>query len=87
MKKSFIPQNKPKSWVVGVVAILIALLLASPIAVIGAVYKIEIIKSIGTVIFLACWGVAAIMWFVFIFGLLTGKYRNIELKEWSQQSW
>ena len=87
MEKTFIPKNKPKSWVIGVIAILIGLLLASPIMAIGAIYKIEIIKNIGIFIFLVCWGIAAIMWFLFIFGLLTGKYRNIELKEWSQQSW
>ncbi len=86
-EKSFIPRDKPKSWVLGILAGLIALVVASPIMFLGAYFKYSIIKNLGITLFVACWGTFAISWLIFFIGMLGGKYKNIQEQDWSEQLW
>ena len=61
--------------------ILIGLLIATPIIYLGMYYQISTIKDLGTAIFFLCVLCAAISWAVYISGMLSGKYRNIQDKE------
>ena len=82
----FIPKDKPKSWVVGILAGLVGLAVGF-VAFTAAWTGISWLKSIAVFLFALCWLVAATSWFVFIFGLLTGRYRNMQPREWSEQLW
>ena len=55
--------------------------------VLGAIYEISFIKSIGTTLFVLCWLVGAFCWFIFMGGMLSGKYKNIKEKNWENQLW
>ena len=85
--KPFIPKDKPKSWVILILFGLCGLLIAGPIMFLGAYFKIAFIKEIGSFLFTLCWISAVASWFVFIVGMLTGKYRNIKEQEWNKQLW
>lgn len=82
----FIPKDKPKSWVVGLLAGLVGLAVGL-VAFAAAWAGISWLKSIAMFLFVLCWLAFAASWFVFIFGLLTGRYRNMQLKEWREQLW
>jgi hypothetical protein len=45
------------------------------------------IVVLGKAFFFAALGIAVIMWFVFILGLIKGKYKNITEKDWHDQVW
>ena len=66
---------------------LAGLLVAGPIIFTGIYFELDIIKSIGTIIFTACWFVAAISWVAFMAGMLSGKYHNIQEQQWGDQLW
>ncbi len=84
--KPFIPKNKPKSWVVGILAGLIGLAVGL-VGFAAAWAGINWLKWVAIFIFVQCWLVFAATWFVFVFGLLTGRYKNIQCREWSEQLW
>ena len=86
-KKPFIPKDKPKSWILGIISALIALLIIGPILFIGAYLGNEFIKGIGYLLFISCWLVFTVTWLIFIVGLISGKYKNIEEKKWADQLW
>ena len=82
----FIPKDKPKSWVVGLLAGLAGIavgLVAFAAAWAGIIW----LKSISTFLFVLCWLAFAVSWFVFISGLLTNRYDNMQPKEWDDQLW
>lgn len=85
--KSFIPKDKPRSWVTGVLASLIAVLVAGPIMFIGAYLQLNFIKSVGIIIFVLCWIAFFLSWLIFVFGLSRGKYQHLTEKPWSEQVW
>ena len=87
MARPFIPRDKPKSWVIFICAGLIGLLGFGPIAFLGAAYEITAAYYLGISGFALCWAVGALTWFVFMAGLLTGKYRNLPARSWSEQVW
>jgi hypothetical protein len=87
MPRLFVPRNKPKSWVLGILSGLIGLLAASPIMFIGAYFEFKFIKSFGMGLFFICWFTFAFSWLIFVIGLLGGKYRNIQEQEWGKQLW
>jgi hypothetical protein len=39
------------------------------------------------VMFVGLWCVALISWFGFVFGKLTGRYRNLTPRPWKNQVW
>lgn len=86
-QKPFIPRNKPKSWVIFVLAGLCGLLVAGPLMFGGHYLGENEIVTLGKALFFLAWGVAVIMWFIFAAGLVTGKYKNISEKNWHEQLW
>lgn len=85
--KPFIPRDKPKSWVLFLVFCMSGLLIAGPTMFLGIYFKINIIDKIGSLLFTLCWIAGVASWFVFVVGMITGKYRNIKEQEWSKQLW
>lgn len=86
-EKPFIPRNKPKSWVVFILSCLFGLLVAGPIAILGASLAISSVKSLGVSLFMISWTIGMGSWLVFTFGLASGKYKNIQEAEWREQVW
>lgn len=82
----FIPRDKPRSWVVGVLAALSGLG-AGLIAFSAAVLGIKMIKFIAIIIFVVCWATFAISWVVFVSGLISGRYTNLVARDWRDQVW
>ncbi len=86
-KKPFIPRDKPKSWVVLLIAILIGLLIGGPILFVSAIYDLLFLRAIGMIIFVGAWTTGVVMACVFVFGILRGKYGDIRDLPWSEQVW
>lgn len=82
----FIPRDKPRSWVVGVLAGLSGLA-AGLVAFVGAWLGFAVVKFVGIVLFVACWLAFAGAWLVFMIGLVSGRYAKVEPREWSDQVW
>ena len=86
-KKPFIPKDKPKSWVMLIMAILVALLIAAPILLVSAIFDLAFLYTIGRLIFLGAWAMGAVMVCIFLFGVITGKYGDVREVPWSEQVW
>ena len=86
-KRPFIPRDKPRSWVIGVLSGLIGLLVAGPIMANGAYFEFSFVKDTGITVFIICWLGFAISWLIFAFGMVTGKYRDIHAQDWNKQLW
>lgn len=86
-KKSFLPRDKPKSWIVFVISMLVGLLVAGPLAIVGIVFQIGDLESAGRLLFICSWSVGVAMWFVFISHSIRGRYKNIKESNWSEQLW
>jgi hypothetical protein len=84
--QSFIPRDKPRFWVLGVLAALSGLFFGL-VAFISSAMNLPMLKNIFVVPFMACWLVFAISWLGFLFGLLTGRYHQMEPRPWSEQVW
>jgi len=84
--KPFIPRDKPRSWVIGVLAGLSGLGVGL-IAFAAAALSIEWVKVVAITLFVACWATFAVSWLVFVSGLITGRYANLEPRNWSEQLW
>ena len=86
-EKSFIPKDKPKSWVLFILGCLSGLLVAAPIAISGVTLKVQVIKTIGISLFIGFLVFGAIMYFVYIISLAKGRYKDIESRDWKEQIW
>lgn len=85
-KRPFIPRNKPRFWVVFVLACLTGM----GIGLIGfgaAWLELELLQKVAMALFMVCWGIAAVSWFGFIVGLLSVRYRGLQEKSWKEQVW
>ena len=86
MTRPFIPRDKPRWWVIFILACLVGLgvgLLAFTAAWFGLTWVSRQLVPIS----LACWATAAVSWFGFMFGMVTGRYRNLEDRPWKEQVW
>ncbi|MHB1015642.1 MAG: hypothetical protein ACYC2W_10245 [Desulfurivibrionaceae bacterium] len=84
--RPFIPRDKPKFWVVGILAGLAGL--GFGLLAIGAVwFGFPLMKSLFIVGFFACWATCAVSWFGFVLGMFVGRYRGLEEKPWREQVW
>jgi hypothetical protein len=86
-RKPFIPRDKPKSWVILLIAILVTLLLGAPILFVSAIFDLAFLNAIGRIIFLGAWATGATAGCIFVFGVITGKYGDIQELPWSEQGW
>lgn len=85
--KPFIPRNKPKSWVVFILACLMSLLVGGPLAILGAWLAVSTIKAIGIALLAGSLAIGIISWLVFMAGTVSGKYKNIQEATWKEQVW
>ncbi len=86
-KKPFIPRDKPKSWVIGILSGLCGLLIAGPLMFLGYFLKLKFLRYVGISLFMGCWFTFALMWLLFVLRLLLRKYKKIIDKEWQDQVW
>jgi hypothetical protein len=84
--KPFIPRDKPKSWVIAVLSVLIGLG-GGLMGFSGAAMKIMPLYYLGTSIFLICWIVGFPSILFFIFRNFSGCYKKLEVKNWKEQMW
>jgi len=85
--KPFISRDKPKSWVLFVLGCLCGLLVAGPIAISGVALKIQLVKTIGFSLFFSCWAFGAVMFIIYTFSFVKGRYKDIEPRDWKEQIW
>jgi membrane protein implicated in regulation of membrane protease activity len=84
--KPFIPLNKPRSWVIFICACLLGIALG----LLGFIFTwlgFKVVAVFLIALFLLSWVVSFISWLVFISGLISGRYINIQDKQWSEQVW
>ena len=48
---------------------------------------IKSIQAIAVFLFVVCWVIFAVSWLFFALRLITGRYRNLQPKDWQQQVW
>ena len=86
-RETFLPRDKPKSWVVAIVCGLIGVLVAGPVAMAGIAFEISALKDAGTFLFWCCWVVAIPMGAIFLSKTMAGRYKGIESRNWNEQVW
>lgn len=82
----FIPNDKPRSWVVSVCAGLIGLAVGL-IAFIATWLDLPALKSIAFTAFVLSWAALAVFGLVFLVRLFSGRYGNVESRPWKEQVW
>lgn len=85
-RRPFIPQDKPRFWVVFVLAGLCGLF-AGLVAFVAELQGLSYVAGPFKVVFFVAWIVGAINGLGFTAGLLTGKYTNIRERPWKEQVW
>ena len=83
----FIPRDKPKSWVVGSLSVISALLVAGPVTLIGIYAESDILFHLGGILFFGSWLLVIVMLVIYRVGVTKGKYVNLGKKDWSNQIW
>jgi hypothetical protein len=82
-----IPRDKPRTWVIFIGAVFLAVLVCGPIGVMGVLLHLNPLYRFGVMAFIACWFVAVIALLVFLPGHLSGKYRDLPARPWKEQVW
>jgi len=85
-KRPFIPQDKPKFWVIGVLLGLFGLAFGL-VGLVGAWFGISILRWLGVFVMASCVAVFFVCWVGAFVGSVGGKHRNIQAKPWSEQVW
>jgi hypothetical protein len=86
-KKTFIPRDKPKSWIIAILSGLGGLFIAGPLIFLGYFLEWEFLKYLGMVLFAGFWLDFMLMGLLFMVGSLQGKYKNMSEKDWQDQVW
>ena len=86
-KHHFFPRNKPKSWVVFIVCILSGVTISAPLVALGYYFDIKLIEVAGRCIFVVSWVIGFLAWGIYIYRLVSGRYKHIEEKGWKDQLW
>ena len=85
-KRSFIPRDKPKSWIVLTIACLSALAFGLVSVLLGSALGSSTGKFLGAALS-GCFLTALVSAFVYMRGLFTGRYRNLQARPWREQVW
>ena len=85
-KRPFIPPDKPRSWVISVLATLIGFS-AGLLIFILSMLGVELLIYMAEAFFVGCAVVAMGFWIVFAIRSLCGQYRHLEAKPWAKQKW
>jgi hypothetical protein len=84
--RPFIPRDKPKFFVVGVLSGLCGL--GSGVAAFAAAaLAIPPLKTLCLFLFFVCWLAFAISWFGCLIGYFSGRYEHLATKPWREQVW
>jgi hypothetical protein len=86
-ERSFIPRNKPKSWVVSVIACLSCLLVGAPLIFLGSAIGWDWMVRVGFIIVVLSVVTTFGTTTVFLGGMATGKYKALEPRKWREQLW
>jgi hypothetical protein len=82
----FIPRDKPKLWVIGILAGLCGF--GSGLLAFGATwFGLPLAKVLFTAMFFVCWATFVVSWIGFVFGLVCGRYRRLTERPWPEQVW
>ena len=84
--EQFIPRDKPRSWVIAVLAALSGLG-AGLIAFAADALAIDFIKVVAITLFVVSLVTFAVSWLVLISGIISGRYATLEPKDWNDQLW
>jgi hypothetical protein len=68
-------------------AILVAILIGAPILLLGAIFDLAFLHTVGRVIFIGAWATGTGMACYFLYGVMTGKYGDTKERPWSEQVW
>jgi len=82
----FIPKNKPKFWIMGIIAGLAGLGFGL-LAFVATLFGFPLLMGFFTVGFFACWAMFVVSWFGFVLGMLGGRYHGLTEKPWHEQVW
>ncbi|MFQ6756997.1 MAG: hypothetical protein D9V46_02180 [Deltaproteobacteria bacterium] len=84
--RPFIPRDKPKFWVIAIIAGLSGL--GFGLLMIGAVLlALPLLKGFFIGCFLASLATFFVSSFGLVFGMLAGRYRGLTEKPWREQVW
>ena len=86
MARPFIPRDRPKSWVIFVLACLAGLLFGI-VAVFATWRGLSAVESLSRVLFFLCWLAAAMCWLYWRVGTASGQYHNLPERPWRDQVW
>lgn len=87
MSRSFIPDDKPKSWVVFTLAGLIGVVIFGPLMFAGDYFGSKVLYNLAFGGFLICWMAACGAGILLTVGKAQGKYANVEKLPWDKQVW
>jgi hypothetical protein len=79
--------RKPRSFVLFSGSGIVAMFVAFPLMALGSSTQLPILQSLGDFLLFICIALMIAMWFVFVSGKLTGRYRNLSEQPWSSQVW
>jgi hypothetical protein len=85
-RRPFFPDNKPRSWVIGVSAALLGLGFGA-LAFLGYALNVGFLARLGSVLFVVCWAVGFSMVVLFNVKLFSGQYRDLGPSPWSARPW
>lgn len=84
--RSFIPRDKPRFWVLFVLACLSGMGFGL-IAFAAASAELSLLAIPMMIAFSICWLVAAVSFLGYMFGIFSGRYRNLRSRAWTEQVW
>ena len=87
MMRFLFPENRPKSWVVFLDALLLGLVLFAPLALVGFHYEMVPLFLFASFCLGIAWCLAAFMALRFAAALYAGHYRNLQPLPWKDQVW
>jgi len=85
--KPFLPRDKPKSWIVMVLASLTNLLVVGPLMFLSAEWKAGVVFSVVLGLFTTVWVVAFSCGLFCVVRFLGGRYGAIASRSWRDQVW
>jgi hypothetical protein len=83
-ERPFLPRNKPKFWVIGLLSGFIGLA-CGLVAFGAALLNLSAIRMLFSILMAVSVLVFFICWFGCAFGAVTGRYRNLQPKPWNEQ--
>ncbi len=85
-RKPFFPNDKPRSWVIGISAGLLGMAFGG-LGFLGYFLNVKAISIISVIFFGICWAVAFAMILLFNIKFFTGRYRKMEPSSWKDRPW